>query len=145
MVKVVGIIRFLSIVLFLGILGLVYAYLPVKVLLHENWAQMRIDRETFFYSVTGIFIIVNVSLSLVFALLRTRLSLLDEEKHAWIKALSPVMNIYIVVLVGFVGVVNNPTHVSASSYAYLNFIGPLLVLIWLGGFVYLIVKGMKTA
>ena len=136
MVKAVGIIRFLSIVLFLGILALVYAYLPVMVsLIPDNGYTLQ--RESFFYYVVAIFVVVNILLSVLTKSLQPQFQKWDADFEAWFKMLTPVVNIYIVLLVGFIGVINNPTHISASSYAYLNFLGPILVLVWVIGMGYL--------
>ena len=46
-------------------------------------------------------------------------------------------------MIGFVGVLNNPLHVSTRGYAYLNYIGPALIIVWLIGFFYL--SGQKKS
>ncbi len=132
MVKAVGIVRFLSVVLFLAILGLSYAYLPVKAMLVPDDRSIQIDRGDFFYFSAGIFAVLN----LLFAVISKSYWVRFKENpllQAWLNALTPIVNIYLTLLVGFVAVLNNPTHVSTSSYGYLNFLGPLLLLAWIVG------------
>ena len=57
----------------------------------------------------------------------------------------PIINIYISLLVGFVGVINNPNHVSALDYSYLNFFGPVLLVVWVIGFGMQFIKEKKAA
>ncbi|MEL7006739.1 MAG: hypothetical protein AAFN93_29035, partial [Bacteroidota bacterium] len=61
--------------------------------------------------------------------------------HAWLLGLTPIVNIYLTMLVGFVAVINNPTDINASSYGYLNVLGPILITLWLVGLVVLLFKG----
>ncbi|MEM9324449.1 MAG: hypothetical protein AAGA85_02290 [Bacteroidota bacterium] len=145
MAKVVGVVRFFSIVLFLGILGMIYAYLPVKVqLLPEG--DLQVDRATFFYGTASLFLIVNIVFVVITRTLEKSLRRVSENLFAWLKAGSPVLNVYITLLVGFIGVINNSVDVSPSSYAYLNFLGPIIVLTWIGGLLYLVfkAKGVPT-
>ena len=51
-----------------------------------------------------------------------------------------ILNIYLTLLAGFIGVWNNSSHISPSNYSYLNFLGPGLLIIWLGGLIFLVVK-----
>ena len=139
MVKAVGIVRFLSILFFLGILGLSYAYLPLKPDLIAGTDTYTVDRGVFFYSVVALFAVVNMLLTVVSKVLWIRFKS-EPFLHAWQLALTPIVNIYLTLLVGFVAVINNPTHISASSYGYLNFMGPIMMVTWIIGLVVLLLK-----
>ncbi len=145
MVKVVGIVRFLSIVLFLGILTLVYAYIPLDVQIVPDDAGMTIGRDLFFYGVASFFLVVNIVFVAIFRMVGKQLREKSENIFAWLKAGSPAINVYITLLVGFIGVINNSLSVSPSSYAYLNFLGPIALLVWIGGFIYLAFKAKNLS
>lgn len=144
MVKAVGIVRFLSIILFLGILGLSYAYLPVKPDLMAGTESYMVDRGVFFYSVVGLFVVVNILFTIISKVLWIR-SKAQPTLHAWQLSLTPIVNIYLTLLVGFVAVINNPTHISASSYGYLNFMGPIMIIAWIIGLIVLVMKSKTPA
>ena len=143
MVKVVSVVRFFSILLFLGVLAFVYAYLPVQVKLLPEGNDLLVSRDTFFYSVASIFLLVNVAFVILSRVLEKPLRRISEELFMWLKAGSPAVNIYITLLVGFVGVINNPLHISARSYGYLNILGPLALLLWIGGLLYSALKAKR--
>ncbi len=146
MIKTVNFLRFLSIVLFLIILGLVYAFLPITVQLTEETNQLTVHKSSFFYYTIAFFLVVNLFVTLMTAILKPLLMRKGgDELTAWFNSLSFVINIYFTLLVGFVGVLNNQTHVSISSYAYLNYLGPLILASWIIGFFYLIVKKKPTS
>ena len=145
MVKAVGIVRFLSFALFLGAMGLVYAYLSPKVELGMGPKAWVVNKETFFYTALATFIIVNIVLRILTQYMKNSLAQSWEDKTlAWFLAIVPIVNIYVSLLVGFVGVLNNPTHVSTTSYAYLNFFGPALLFVWVIGFGTQFIKEKKT-
>ena len=140
MIKVVGLVRFFSIILFLVTLGFVYAYLPLKVNMAPDDGMLAVDKDFFFYAVAAMFLVVNMVFTVIARVLGPRVRSHSEEMLAWLKAGAPALNIYISLLVGFVGVINNPLSISASSYVYLNFIGPAMIILWLGGFIYLFLQ-----
>lgn len=146
MVKAVGIVRFLSYAFFLGAIGLVYSYLAPQVELGMGPKAWVVSKDAFFYTILGIFVGVNIILRVVTNNLKNGIARSWEAKTlAWFLAIVPVINIYISLLVGFVGVINNPTHVSTTSYSYLNFFGPLLLVVWVIGFGMQFVKEKKAA
>lgn len=146
MVKAVGIIRFLSFGLFLIAMGLVYAYLSPQVELAMGPKAWVVSKDTFFYSILGIFVGVNVVLRILSQNMKKGIGQSWEDKTlAWFLAIVPIINIYISLLVGFVGVINNPTHVSTSSYSYLIFFGPVLLVVWVIGFGTQFIKEKKAA
>lgn len=146
MIKAVGIVRFLSLVLFLGTMGLVYAYLSPNVKLGLGNDAWVVGRDTFFYFILGTFVLVNVVLRILTQNVRNNYGKNWEEKTlAWFLTIVPFVNIYITLLLGFIGVINNPNHVSALSFSYLNFFGPVLILVWVIGFGLQFIKEKKAA
>lgn len=136
MVKVVNFLKFLSITLFLGILLLVYAYLPIQVNLETSTDGLQLHKETFFYyTITG-FVVINIVL-LAFQKLNEK-RLVGEPLKAWMSGLGFVVNIYLTLIIGFIGVINNATHLDPAGFAYLNYLGPFLLVVWVVGLFYLL-------
>ena len=145
MIKVVGIVRFLSLVFFLLAIGLVYAYLSTQVELGMGEDAWVVTRDTFFYTALATFVLVNIVLRVLSQHVKKSMGRQWQDKTlAWFLMIVPFVNIYISLLIGFVGVINNPTHVSASSYVYLNFLGPVLILVWVIGFGSAFIKEKKA-
>ncbi|WP_258097536.1 hypothetical protein [Marinoscillum pacificum] len=135
MLKVVNFLKFLSILLFLGILLLVYAYLPVMVNLTLDNSDLQLRKEDFFYFGIGVFVVVNLFFLGFQKLYESHISKLEVK--AWVRGLSFVVNIYLTLIVGFIGVINNTAHLDPSGFAYLNYLGPFLIFIWVVGLIYL--------
>ncbi len=138
MLKVVNFLKVLSILLFLGILLLVYAYLPVMVRLSIESTELQLQKEDFFYFGIGVFVVVNLFFLGFQKLYETHLKRL--EVRAWVRGLSFVMNIYLTLLVGFIGVINNTTHLDPAGFSYLNYLGPFLIFVWVIGLIFLLKK-----
>lgn len=139
MLKTIRLLRNLSSVLFLGILTLVYAYLPVMVRLDPEGNFVELHRSDFFYYAIGVFLVINI---ITWALTRLGTTMLagkrSEDSVAWFNALPVLINFYLTLLAGFIGVFNNPGVSYAKNFAYLNYIGPVLIFVWLFGFIYLL-------
>lgn len=138
MLKVVNFLKFLSIVLFLGILLLVYAYLPVMTNLTLDSTDLRLRKEYFFYFGIGVFVVVNLFFLGFQKLYESHIS--NLEVRAWVRGLGFVVNIYLTLIIGFIGVINNTTHLDPSGFAYLNYLGPFLIFSWVVGLIYLAKK-----
>lgn len=136
MLKAVKVLNIGSTLLFIVILLLIYAYLPISVDLNVEGVKDIHKQQFFYYAITA-FIVVNI---LVRVILNLGFSKVSTNVLGWMNALIMIMNVYLTFMVGFVGVWNNSTHISPSSYAYLNFLGPLSIIIWVGGLIFLVVK-----
>lgn len=136
MIKAVKVLNLFSSLLFGGVLLLIYAYLPISVDLNIDLIGSIHKQHFFTYGLAG-FVVINAGVRLV---VRFGLSSLKEAQIAWASLLIFVVNVYLTVLIGFVGVWNNTTHISPESYAYLNFIGPILFLGWSVGLIFLLLK-----
>lgn len=138
MLRVVNFLKVLSILLFLVILLLVYAYLPVMTSLTLDNADLQIRKEDFFYFAIGVFVVTNVFF-LGFQKMYER-HITKLEVKAWVRGLSFIVNIYMTLIIGFIGVINNTAHLDPSGFAYLNYLGPFLIFSWVVGLIYLVKK-----
>ena len=136
MIKATKVLNSLSIIFFMAILLLVYAYLPIMVDLNVERLK-DFHKQTFFYYTVGGFVVVNVILKLVTSL---GAKYLPKEPQAWLNAIIFVINFNITLIVGFIGVWNNPAHIEPESFAYLNYMGPILIIIWVIGLIFLYFK-----
>ena len=136
MIKAIKVLNVISVLLFAAVLLLVYAYLPIQVDL--NIEDIRtLHKQTFFYYAFGGFIVINIVLRLI-ANLGTKG--LNDITSSWIKTIIFIVNFYLTTMVGFIGVMNNSTHISPNSYAYLTYLGPTFLVIWLVGLVFLFIR-----
>lgn len=138
MLKVVNFLKVLSIILFLGILLLVYAYLPVMANLTLEGTDLQLRKEDFFYFGIGVFTVVNLFFLGFQKMYEPLLSRLLVK--AWVRGLSFVVNIYLTLIIGFIGVINNTAHLNPSGFSYLNYLGPFLIFSWVVGLIYVIRK-----
>ena len=96
-----------------------------------------IHKQQFFTYALVIFIVSSILLRII---INYGLKGVQERLLAWGKAIILIVNVYLALLIGFVGVWNNQTHINASDYAYLNFMGPIMLIIWIGGLIYFAIK-----
>ncbi len=136
MIKAVKILNLVSVFLFTVVLVLIYAYLPISVDLNIDGIE-NIHKHRFFYYSGAAFLIVNI---LVRVILNLGFKSISENVLAWMMSLIFIMNIYLTFIIGFVGVWNNSTHISPTNYAYLNFLGPFFIIVWVVGLIFLVVK-----
>lgn len=136
MIKAVKVLNITSTLLFTVALLLIYGYLPISVDLNiEGIGDLH--KHRFFYYSLSAFVAVNIIVRLI---LNFGFKSVSENVFAWMTSLIFILNLYLTFLVGFVGVWNNSHSISASSYAYLNYLGPFFILIWVGGLIFLVVK-----
>ncbi len=136
MIKAIKVLNLFSIFLFAAILLLVYAYLPIQVELNmEGVGQLH--KQTFFYYIFSGFIVINIVLRLTVNVL---IKNLNETISSWVKSIIFIVNFYLTTVVGFIGVMNNATHIGPDNYAYLTYLGPAFLMIWLVGLIFLFVK-----
>lgn len=136
MIKAIKVFNSISVLLFSVILLLVHAYLPIMVDVNVEGIQ-DLHKQIFFYYAFGTFVVVNI-------LIRMGVSLgsrnLNENLAAWIRAILFIINFYLASMVGFIGVLNNTGHINPGSYAYLNYLGPIFLIIWVIGLFFFIFK-----
>ena len=126
----------ISVLIFSVTLLIIYAYMPVMVDLNVEGVR-DLHKQTFFYSAFGGFVIVNI-------LLRTGVAFgsrnLSAGLASWIRTIIFIVNFYLTSLTGFIGVMNNAASINPSSYAYLNYLGPVFSGIWMIGLIFFIFK-----
>lgn len=142
MVRAVKILKILSALLFLGTLLYVYSLLPVMVNIYPDAMGWELHKEYFFYGILIVFIIINVFLLFIERMITPIIT--SDEVLSWVRGLAFVVNIYISLLIGYVGVINNQGSFQPSSYIYLNYLGPILIFAWISGLIFLIRKNNKT-
>ncbi len=136
MTKAVKVLNLFSTLFFAVILLLIYSYLPLQVDLNLDRFGV-IHKQDFFYQVLITFIILNIILrGVIFYGFKSVSTLL----LSWISALIFVVNFYLTLLIGFIGVLNNAAHISPTGFGYLNVFGPVLLIAWLSGLFFLIIK-----
>lgn len=138
MLRAVNLLKVLSILIFLGALILVYAYAPVMVQLRPESNELQLHRESFFYFSIGFFVIINVALLAFEKLYEPFIPKLEVK--AWVRGFTFVLNFYLALLVGFIGVLNNTQHLSLYGFSYLNYFGPILIFSWIIGLFFLIYR-----
>lgn len=160
MIRFIKFFQIISIVFFLPVLILVYAYLPEQVgLSADRYGVLGnlIDRETFFYGVLLLFVISNVlCISLGKALQKLPARHSDEGTAlfynapskmgilVWLKSFCIVLNLMFIFGLSYIGMLNNEEAISGREYNFLLYIGPILVLIWLLLFVFIILRRPKN-
>lgn len=142
MVKAVRILTLFSFLFFLVILLLVYAFLPIMVKLDFE-GMLEVNKESFFYYTLSGFVVINLLAALVRKLSAPYFH--SEESNAWSNSFAFVFNVSMTLMIGFVGVLNNPAHIKPTSYAYLNYLSPILFLVWISGLIFIVLRNRKTA
>lgn len=131
--KGIKVLNTFSLLFFAAILLLVYAYLPIEVDLNVEGIA-KAHKQTFFYYLFGFFVIINFVLRIGVGLGTRHVG---EEMTGWVSSIIFIINFYLTTLTGFVGVLNNSVHIRPESYMYLNYIGPALLIFWVGGLIFL--------
>jgi len=156
MIKFIKFFQLLSIIIFLPVLIFVYSYLPEQVTLTSDrtgFLSDSISRETFFYTVLFLFALSNIlciSLGRALRLLPARQSFTGMAVFynqaskdgiiAWLKGFSIVLNSLFIFGTIYIGMLNNEEANQGIQYDFLLYIGPILILIWLLLFVFIILR-----
>ncbi len=144
--------RLLSIILFLGVLLFVYAYLPEQVGIDadaQNEFSTFIDKEVFFYVAVTIFLLVNI-IFVVFANLMQMLKVssdgffrsdeFKESIHNWFISFGLVINLFLISVVAFIGFFNNADYYNIASFSAFAYVGQAMIFIWIVLFFYLLMR-----
>ena len=134
----------LTFLIFFGVLMLAYAYLPDQL----NWlneAGFSLTRETFFYGVLALFVVINLAALLLRRMLEAlplsasiyrRNEAFKERLIAWFGGLMSAINVCIISLVGYLSLAHNQEDFSIDIFSFLIYLGPALLLLcifWLFG------------
>lgn len=130
-------IRIFATFFFLSILLLIYGYLPLTLDLNIDGFE-RIDRDFFFYSCIGLFILFNL-ITYFFRYLADRSSMGYYQRTA-VHLLPSVLYFSMTLLIGYLGIWNNASAMNPSSYNYLTYLSPILLILWIFLFVFTLAK-----
>lgn len=131
-----------SILVFLGMLLYVYAFLPEMVDLYidaSGAAAISVDKEVFFYGAIGIFLVINLVTSLFSrmvgmmpvmskGLLRT--STMKANLLLWCHGLAIILNAFMLFSVTFIGLYYNDEHFNIKYFSFLVYLGPVMLVLW---------------
>lgn len=136
MIRIIRVFTTFSILLFLIILLIVYAFLPdpVGIMFSNSGEKLyTISRNVFFYSLLGSFFLVQLTFYL-FRIYVLNNWLKNSEKQnlsVWFRGMFLTVNIFFILMVIFLGLANNAIDYTYKSILNLAFAGPVLLLIWL--------------
>lgn len=155
--RFIKLIQIISIIIFLGVLVLVYAYLPQQVdftIDRSGLFAETISREFFFYGMLAIFVISNI---LCIGLGKALEQLPAQHKKpgggavffnaatknaiiGWIKSFCFILNAVFIFGLMYIGMLNNADSIKGDNFGLFLFIGPVLVIIWLLLLVFIILR-----
>lgn len=124
----------ISIVLFLVVLLLVYAFLPdpLGIIFDKKGATMHeMSKETFFYSTLFIFVIIQVVLILFKKGSGLKIRIRDAYFNTWLQGFHLSINLFVILMLMFIGLANNAVDYSYGSIQFLVYLAPLIVILWL--------------
>ena len=113
-----------TVFIFLAVILIVYAFIPdPSGLLYnkEGYRILSISRNTFFYSTIFIFVFLQV-----IPILFNKLVLTDKKNHMlqnieiWFQGMRLAINLFIILMLIFIGLANNAVDFSFSSIHYLH-------------------------
>lgn len=134
--KILRVLTTFSIIVFVGVLLIVYAFLPdpTGILFSKSGDIIySISRNIFFYAFLIIFFLVQ----LIFYLFRNYVLnnwLENKGKQRliiWFRGMFLLINLFFILFVSFLGFANNAVDYTYSSVVSLAIAGPLLMLLWL--------------
>ena len=123
-----------SIIIFLVALLLVYAFLPdpLGILFNEDGSAIRdMAKNTFFYSVLFFFVISQIILMLFKNGRLFKRKMKHEHLIIWFQGFHLSINLFIILMLIFIGFANNAVDYSFSSIQFINYLAPLVVVVWL--------------
>ncbi|MEQ8712403.1 MAG: hypothetical protein RIC80_05270 [Cyclobacteriaceae bacterium] len=148
----IRIVRTFSIIVFLGVLLYVYAYLPEQVGIDADATDefsTFVGKEVFFYFAIASFMLTNV-IFIVFGKLMQMIPVrsdgffvsadFKERIHNWFSSFGLIINLFFISVVAFVGFFNNADYYHISSFSIFAYIGQVLIFIWIVLFFYLLSK-----
>ena len=130
MKKVLRVVKFLTVLLFLITLLSVYAFLPDEV--SFQMYDITASKQSFFYYTLIFFCLLNFLLSSL-SWFYKRIEEPNYKKRLlkeWVISLPIPVNAYATFVIAYIGIINNAESVNPDSYAYLLYLGPLLVIGW---------------
>ena len=152
MYKVFKLLSRITAFIFVAMLLYVYAFLPEMVGLYFGGSEKAIfelSREAFFYSSIILFVVTTVFLSYLKKSLKAVSTAeissgLTESKvnglQFWANGMSVMFNLFLVFSVSFVGMYHNDEHFNNGYFAFLAYLGPLLLIGWIFYLVFILIR-----
>ncbi|MCG8322023.1 MAG: hypothetical protein MI921_21170 [Cytophagales bacterium] len=150
MISIVKAVRVISSLAFLGVLLYVYAYLPDPVKLPVDLGGIRellVNKGNLFYVMVGIFAIVSTTSFFVVRLINTLPgSEISFKKNLtnWSLSFLVVINIFLILSLIIIGIINNTERAGIGHYATLAYVGPVLLVIWLFLLIFVVAKRLMA-
>lgn len=150
MYKAIRVGKVITTLFFLAVLIYVYAYLPASIEVPMSFGEaglQSISKSGLFYICTGIF-----GFLYLFVFLTKRLGggIMAKEKsfvnllNIWADSFMIVVNIYLVLALIIIGIINNKEGVVEGDYTIMAYIGPVLMLLWLLFLMVVFIKRFKV-
>lgn len=129
-----------SLIVFLGILLLTYAFFSEEIMVYQNASgeEFFLTRHQVFYFALFSFAVVNV---LFYVLARTLgfapkgdISTQHEQFRTWLYGFSAVINVFFIFSLGYISLINSEINYSPEDLSFMVYIAPVLLvgsLVWL--------------
>ena len=136
MFKIITVFFSASIVLFLAVLMIVYAFMPESagILFNDEGDRIQeISRDTFFYAALIGFVLFQLLFYLfIVNVLNKRFNTGKKiNMSIWFKGMFLAINFYFILMLIFIGLANNAIDYTFTSIEYISFLGPGLIVVWL--------------
>lgn len=126
MLKIVRALWFLSVVAVLANLLYIYAGLPEQVLVQDGPdGRFMADREMLFYSVMVAIILLNALVYVIKSLFVSQ-----EDFRGWFHGLMITINIFFIVAMSTIGLLNSAERYDFSRTAYFIYGSVILIMVW---------------
>ena len=153
MIKLAKLARIVTYFLLIGVLLFVYANLPARVnLLYNSEGQVEffLEKNDFFYASLILSLVLNLVITMAVKLLEPLPIAADRFFYStesfrelfltWLASLAPVVNLFFVFVIAFIGIQNNGDQELIASYGYLAYLGQFLVFGWLISLIFIVTK-----
>jgi hypothetical protein len=139
MIKILKSFTTLSIIIFLIILLVIYAYLPKSVgIIFSDSGEItwNVTRDSFFYSFLFTFFFLQLIFYLFtqFKLNNVSHTSVNERLTIWFRGAILLINLFFIFTVLFLGLANNAVDYSYSSIKGIGYAGSVLIFIWILAF-----------
>jgi len=135
MIKVLKFFTTVSILLFLVVILIVYAFIPEPSGLLFNKDGVIIyeaSKDSFFYSSLFIFVLIQFLFMIFNKTILVRIEVSHFKKiSVWLQGMILSINLFIILMIIFIGLANNAIDYSFTSIKFLAYLAPSIVVIWL--------------
>lgn len=126
MIKGIKVFNIITTILFAVALLGTYAFLPEEVKLYQD--SISISNQSFFYYCLLIF---GVSIAVIWLGLNVLTRNKKSQWIGWLKMVISVLNFNFIFTIVYIGLMNNAQHVNLSAFGYLNYLGAIMIALWL--------------